>query len=1200
MLVGMLVLFVGVVCGFVWLMLDSGEGAVPVAPVVVEKPAAVREPAPTAPITEEVAREEVPVVATANPEPAEVAAPEEGATEKRSTGGSGLIKGKVTGADDRPGGGVALKLEPMVKDPLTALKKNPPLMTVTTDGEGAFLFEQVPWGGYIVVAETADSEMRMPAHLSRQRKEVILNIQLGYSGSIGGIVRNSKGDVVKGATVFPSAWKYGSNEGGFDHAVSLSLSVLSDEGGRFLIPKVGRDVDFKICAKAEGYAPAFSEFAETGREDVEVVLLQGGKISGTVVENKDDRTLSGVDIVISARDFGMNMSTRSDAQGRFNFDGVRPGTHRINIRHDQMVMLDSKMSIEVAEGQDVRDVRLELHQGGVISGRIYDEDTGAGLGDVRLLAQAANLHNDPTTDSEGYYRIEGLPPGAYNLSFQSPEGYPQTQNIFPQQNGPNQKRVIVHPGEEVGDIDFTLSRGIQVSGVVEDVAGTPLTGSSINGWDQQGGTQHAWVQAADDGTFILAIQSPSPQFVVSAHKQGYRTLSNVPIAVTEDGVQDLRIIMDVAAQIKGEVVDRAGNPVPQLQVMARLAGEGGGRGGQTNEQGAFHINGLEEGHYEIFLGENQGRNNQGTPAKSVIVAKGQVVSGLRLVYEREQGLTISGRITNRAGEALTEVSVSAQYNFENDYHHANAQSDKDGKYTLSRLRDGDYRLDVHHHRHTRTAAEGIAAGTRNVDFVLAGRGKVAGRIEDAQTGEAVTEFELFARKGQIQELNPQMNNQYQFYYDEEGQFSLENIEEGDVTLVARAKGYAPAFEAVSGIGENETISDIVIRLEAGAEVAGAVVDVAGTPVPDALIFLGEVPQHLMWQFSSMEQGRMMGMGRQFGQAAQSDEQGLFRLESLPAGPTEFSVWAEGFTLSSAMVELVSTRENEVELVLSRGGVIEGRITEGGRGVENQQVQVYYREPPGMHRSAQTDADGYYSIAGLPDGEATVNCHFNANGSRRNRSSVATVAAERVTVVDFTFVESTASISGTVYGMDDAPLQAGHVYATTMNPDRQESFSTRIDSTGSYTLPNLPSGTLNVAYMTDGQDRRSFEVQVGEGEAVHRDVYFSDGASLICMLANVPEGNSMQQVVVFRGQVALPERTEEAFRDFWQGGAIPAGKDSDGNFTVGGLEPGTYTVMAINYPAVLVQGEDYFANMEMTSEEVVIRDGDKVTEINLRF
>jgi hypothetical protein len=119
--------------------------------------------------------------------------------------------------------------------------------------------------------------------------------------------------------------------------------------------------------------------------------------------------------------------------------------------------------------------------------------------------------------------------------------------------------------------------------------------------------------------------------------------------------------------------------------------------------------------------------------------------------------------------------------------------------------------------------------------------------------------------------------------------------------------------------------------------------------------------------------------------------------------------------SLTRAELMASRENKIRIVLSRGGVIEGRVTLDGRGVANQYVQLHYTSPSGMDKHTNTDEDGYYHIGTLPDGTATVQCQVNMVGSGQHKQVTATVAAEKVTVVDFDFSTTTRSSDVSPFG-----------------------------------------------------------------------------------------------------------------------------------------------------------------------------------------
>jgi hypothetical protein len=75
-----------------------------------------------------------------------------------------------------------------------------------------------------------------------------------------------------------------------------------------------------------------------------------------------------------------------------------------------------------------------------------------------------------TTDSEGNYRITGIPAGSYQVSPMVP-AYVATDLVAARARG---RTLLLSEGEDVQDVDFSLERGGVIAGRVTDAAGRPV------------------------------------------------------------------------------------------------------------------------------------------------------------------------------------------------------------------------------------------------------------------------------------------------------------------------------------------------------------------------------------------------------------------------------------------------------------------------------------------------------------------------------------------------------------------------------------------------------------------------------------------------------------------------------------------------------------------------------------------------------
>jgi hypothetical protein len=139
---------------------------------------------------------------------------------------------------------------------------------------------------------------------------------------------------------------------------------------------------------------------------------------------------------------GGNQARKTDAEGRYRFAGVRAGAHLIAI-DGKTVPVRSRFTtpspahVTVAEERQIP-ADFGLSWAGELVGRIVndrDRDSVAdvdepGLAGVRLSIEGEGGAMTAETNSYGYYRVEGLDPGAYRVVVDEgtlPSGYQLAQ-----------------------------------------------------------------------------------------------------------------------------------------------------------------------------------------------------------------------------------------------------------------------------------------------------------------------------------------------------------------------------------------------------------------------------------------------------------------------------------------------------------------------------------------------------------------------------------------------------------------------------------------------------------------------------------------------------------------------------------------------------------------------------------------------------
>jgi protocatechuate 3,4-dioxygenase beta subunit len=344
-----------------------------------------------------------------------------------------------------------------------------------------------------------------------------------------------------------------------------------------------------------------------------------------------------------------------------------------------------------------------------ISGRITIGDKPApGI----LVSAVLNSNNgqsvlaQTTSDSEGNYRLSGLPSGPITITPFAPLYVFSTNPTFLQG-----QRVDVSADEAINGIDFRLVRGGVITGRVTDAGGKPVIEQRIElqPVDERGTPTRgsmAWFgnymmyQTDDRGVYRLYGLFPG-HYKVSAGEQpansgnfmsaGYFPKTFYPDAtdfakaaivdVTEGGeAKTIDIKLGVRSRtyaVSGRITDAETNrPLAGLGLSIGPVAQSGGQtyvnstaspATPTNTQGEFHIEGVAPGHYAIVATKSWDRNASSTPnfySDPVLfdVTESDVTD---LEIKAQHGISLAGVVViegtadKNALSKLSQISISA-------------------------------------------------------------------------------------------------------------------------------------------------------------------------------------------------------------------------------------------------------------------------------------------------------------------------------------------------------------------------------------------------------------------------------------------------------------------------------------------------------------------------------------------------------------
>ena len=343
-------------------------------------------------------------------------------------------------------------------------------------------------------------------------------------------------------------------------------------------------VEWMACALlfVLGNGAVFAQSAET--------RAATGSISGIVT--KDGAPAAGVGVLLverNARGWGAGDTvsrTRSDKEGRFAFDGLARGSYGLDafqpgaFIHDSTPW-DGPVQITVGDGESVTGVKLELERGGVITGKLVNEEGRPVAGEAIHLyiekpgeggaTTMTSVEGYRETDDRGIYRIYGLSPGRYAVgagALKNESGYgfgSRTSYDLAFHGGSatpeGAKLIAVESGTEARGADIVVKRGVSgfaIAGKVLDaetrkpvtnvwLGRGPMKDGKLTGYAGGGGVR-------DDGSFVMEGVLPGTYGVianVTDAEAGSYYCDPVEVTVTDRDIKEVIVEMRRGASISG-------------------------------------------------------------------------------------------------------------------------------------------------------------------------------------------------------------------------------------------------------------------------------------------------------------------------------------------------------------------------------------------------------------------------------------------------------------------------------------------------------------------------------------------------------------------------------------------------------------------------------------------------------------------------
>lgn len=721
------------------------------------------------------------------------------------------------------------------------------------------------------------------------------------------------------------------------------FDALSGEDGRFRIGPLPRD-SYALVAEKDGWLPMVQSAGLREWLKGRVVLARPRRLVGQVLS--DGAAAAGAEVWLGGLERrGLpEQQTVADAEGRFVFDGLAPEDYRL------MATLGERHAVERAELSTPRktqqEVVLQLGSGFLAEGTVRDEAQRPVEGvhvSVRPEGEYEQSWN-AVTGVDGHYKVGPLQAGSYEFSLSAPR-YLDRESL---------ERELTR---DTGPVDFTLTSGVQISGVLVDEAGRPVPDIRL------------YLMATPEVEDELSpprdygFSEADGRFALDAPKAGNWTLdiSDEGFLAKTQGVEapaeHVRVVLSRGATVTGTVTDTRGAPVERSWVVLWHAESEGRseRAEATDAQGHFTLRGVKPGRYML----EATLETPGVDRTAVQALEVRGTERVEVALRFEEGRTLPGLVVDDEGQPVEGVSVRVNRTGESipawrresrscgNRTTRDARTDAEGRFTLRHLEAATYWLYAYKEGYTFKASRAVGGelvgdyslqvneATKELRLVLERQGRVLGRLVGPD-GAPLRHFSL----------NDQLVS------DREGRFEDPFESSGKVRLELSAPGMAPVLRVVE-VREGVDLDLGDIPMDSGRRVTGRVLDAeTGAPVAEAKIQVTEERADAQEPFlaTSLQ--------------AVTREDGTFELPQVEARPLALQVsredYLEGGTLLGASTEAVTVAlepgaQVEVTLVDREGRPMSGYVSldrEDTSGWESLTVRegtlVRRGVPPGVY------------------------------------------------------------------------------------------------------------------------------------------------------------------------------------------------------------------------------------------------------------
>ena len=653
-----------------------------------------------------------------------------------------------------------------------------------TEMDGTFRFEfprpeLKKWDRVSIIATHPDHAVGWQSLQPQSMTDV--EIQLATPGIITGKIMDEAGDPIQNAEariqyLFNANWRPGVRGGGVGLGIDEipSPPAKTDTNGLFVLRGLPQDAKTNLEIKGPGYAQKMHFQVPVGAEGLEFRLKREGRIEGRLTYADTGAPVKDASVSLQ----GIHPTTgwgraNVDANGNYLLKNLPVGMYNLYLDEGpEGWTAVAKELIKVAERQTVSKVDLTLVRGGIITGRVTDQDTNEPIADhhisfhdaARPESQAA-VHGTET-DENGAYRFRAAP-GRAMVYTSAPEDYQDIGQI---------KKYVDVVEAATAAVDFQFSKGIELMGRILTATGEPVAGARVTDmqvWHKEYGISD------ESGVFTIDGLRTGQKLSLKAEHGGLRLRGKAEVEVQPGASVEIQMEQYERVKVSGRVVNRAGEPMPSANVSLMSWDPQRRRGRSTvvtvtDGNGWFREVGLIVGDEYVISAKADGYREAGTE----LTATTEMSQIADLVLLPAGGpFFLEGRITDTTDVPVRGARVFIQQSSE----HWETRTDENGDYRLENLSMAvAIEVEIYHPEYAYHKFNILKTDQRHDLVLVKADGYIAGKVVDAD-GKPIGQATVMVEA----EEDPSSGYIYTgFHTNMQGEFELKHIKDSTVSIYA--------------------------------------------------------------------------------------------------------------------------------------------------------------------------------------------------------------------------------------------------------------------------------------------------------------------------------------------------------------------------------------------------------------------------------